>query len=195
MFHVDKQRCGWVSADPIYELYHDTEWSVPIHEDRKFFEMLSLEGAQAGLSWITILKRREVYKLLFDNFDPEKVVQYDQTRLDAILIDDRIIRNKLKVQSVVSNARSFLRVKDEFGSFDKYIWSFVGGKPRINCFRDLSAVPATTPESDAMSKDLKRRGFKFVGSTICYAFMQACGLVNDHVQGCYLHPCARGNNQ
>jgi len=184
-----KQRCGWVGNDPLYAIYHDEEWSIPVRDDRKFFEMLSLEGAQAGLSWITILKRREAYRALFDNFDMRVVADYDDPKINALLADNRIIRNKLKVRSVVANARAFLHVQDEFGSFDAYIWQFVDGVAKINCFKTLADVPAKTPESDAMSKDLKRRGFSFVGSTICYAFMQACGLVNDHVEGCFLYPC------
>lgn len=182
-------RCGWAGTDPLYGLYHDTEWGVPVHDERKLFEMLCLEGAQAGLSWITILKRRADYKVLFDDFVPETVAAYDQSKIDRLLADSRIIRNSLKIHSVVTNAQAFLQVQAEVGAFSAYLWRFVGGTPKINCFGSLAEVPATTPESDALSKDLKRRGFKFVGSTICYAFMQACGLVNDHVQACYLYPC------
>lgn len=186
---MTKQRCGWVSDDPLYIAYHDKIWGIPVHDDRQLFEMLSLEGAQAGLSWITILKRQENYKLLFDDFVPEIVAQYDATKIDALLQDARIIRNKLKVNSVITNAQAFLKVQAEFGSFDSYIWAFVDGKPIVNCFQTLRDVPAKTAISEAMSKDLKKRGFKFVGATICYAFMQACGMVNDHTAQCYKYPC------
>jgi DNA-3-methyladenine glycosylase I len=181
-------RCGWAGTDPVYVLYHDTEWGVPVHDDQKLFEMLSLEGAQAGLSWITILKRRADYKVLFDDFVPATVAAYDQSRIEHLLTDSRIIRNRLKIQSVVTNAQAFLQVQAEFGTFNNYLWGFVGGNPKVNCFASLAEVPATSPESDALSKDLKRRGFKFVGSTICYAFMQACGLVNDHLVTCPAQP-------
>jgi DNA-3-methyladenine glycosylase I len=189
--NMSEQRCGWTGKDPLYVEYHDTEWSVPVHDDRKFFEMLSLEGAQAGLSWITILRRREAYRELFDNFDVGQVAAYDAGKVKALLADSRIIRNKLKIQSLVSNARAFIAVQGQFGSFDAYIWRFVDGAPKINCFKTLVDVPAKTIESDAMSKDLKKRGFSFIGSTICYAFMQACGLVNDHVESCFLYPCEK----
>jgi DNA-3-methyladenine glycosylase I len=184
-----KLRCEWCSDDPIYQTYHDEDWGVPVHNDRLFFEMISLEGAQAGLSWITILKRREAYQELFDNFQPEIVAQYDKDRMNILLQNPRIIRNKLKLKSVVTNAKAFLKIQDEFGSFDAYIWQFVGGEPIVNCFKTLSEIPTNTPQSDTMSKDLKKRGFKFVGSTICYAFMQACGLVNDHTEKCFKYPC------
>lgn len=178
-------RCGWVNQDPLYIDYHDHEWGVPVHDDRKLFEMLILEGAQAGLSWYTILKKRESYRLAFDGFDPEKIAEYDENKLSELLGNEGIVRNRLKIRAAVENAKAYLRVKEEFGSFDTYIWQFVGGQPRINDWKSLSEVPAQTPQSDAMSKDLKKRGFKFVGSTICYAFMQATGMVNDHVTDCF----------
>jgi DNA-3-methyladenine glycosylase I len=186
---MDVIRCAWGGGDPLYQKYHDGEWSVPVHQDIKLFEMICLEGAQAGLSWITILKRRESYRELFDGFNPQIVAAYDEAKVTALLQDARIIRNQLKIRSFISNARAFLKAQEEFGSFDAYIWQFVGGEPKINCFKNLADIPAKTPESDTMSKNLKKRGFSFVGSTICYAFMQACGLVNDHVEGCFLYPC------
>lgn len=178
-------RCSWCGSDPVYIKYHDEEWGVPVHDDRKLFEMLNLEGAQAGLSWITILRKREKYLQLFDNFDAEKIVKYSDKKLENILQDSGIVRNKLKVNSVVTNAKAYMQVQKEFGSFDKYIWQFVGGKPIVNNFKSLNKVPAKTEISDAMSKDLKKRGFKFIGSTICYAFMQAVGMVNDHIVDCF----------
>lgn len=184
---IDLQRCGWVNEDPLYIRYHDEEWGVPVHDDRKLFEMLNLEGAQAGLSWYTILRKREGYRRAFDGFDPEKVAAYDERKTEELMQDEGIVRNRLKIQAVIANAHAYLRVRDEFGSFDAYIWSFVGGKPIVNDWPSLKEVPATTPESDRMSKDLKKRGFKFVGSTICYAFMQATGMVDDHVRTCYRH--------
>ena len=182
-------RCAWAGDDPLYIAYHDHEWGEPQHDERHLFEMLCLEGAQAGLSWITILKRREGYRAVFDNFVPEVIAGYDEARIAAILQDERIIRNRLKVRSVVKNAQAFLRVQDELGSFAEYIWGFVEGAPKVNCFATLADVPASTPESEAMSKALKKRGFSFVGPTICYAYMQACGLVNDHTAGCFKYPC------
>jgi DNA-3-methyladenine glycosylase I len=182
-------RCEWASADPLYIRYHDEEWSIPCRDDGKLFEMLSLEGAQAGLSWITILKRRDAYRQAFDNFDPLVVAAYDETKIASLLSDERIIRNEQKIRSVVKNARAFLKVQEEYGSFATYIWRFVGGEPKINCFHAITDIPASTLESAAMSKDLKKRGFSFVGPTICYAFMQACGLVNDHTARCYQFPC------
>lgn len=179
-------RCAWVTDDPIYIDYHDHEWGEPIHEDRKLFEMLTLEGAQAGLSWITILKRREHYRKAFDQFDPWKISQYDENKIDQLLHDEGIIRNKLKIQSVITNAEAFLKTQQEFGSFDAYIWQFVDGQPILNAWKNKEEVPDFTQESEAMSKDLKKRGFKFVGPTICYAFMQATGMVNDHTEDCYL---------
>ena len=180
-----KPRCEWCGTDPLYVAYHDDEWGVPSHDDRHLFEMLILEGAQAGLSWSTILKKRSAYREAFDGFDPEKVARYTPKKIDALLKDPGIVRNRLKVVSAVTNARAFLRVTEEFGSFDRYIWSFVGGRPIQNERRRLKDLPPKTTRSDAMSKDLKKRGFKFVGSTICYAFMQAVGMVNDHIVDCY----------
>jgi len=180
-------RCAWAGSDPLYQEYHDREWGVPLHTDRVLFEMLILEGAQAGLSWITILRKRKNYRKAFDRFDPKKVARYDARKIASLLNDAGIVRNRLKVASAVSNAKAFLAVQKEFGSFERYIWRFVEGKPVINHFRSLKEVPARTPVSDAMSRDLRKRGFRFVGSTICYAFMQACGLVNDHETGCFRH--------
>lgn len=177
-------RCGWVNDDPLYIDYHDHEWGEPVYDDRLLFEFLNLEGAQAGLSWYTILKKRENYRKAFDNFDAEKIVNYDDKKIAELLNNEGIVRNKLKVNAVVTNAKAFLKVVDEFGSFSAYIWSFVDGKPIQNHHKSLSDVPATTERSEKMSKDLKKRGFKFVGSTICYSFMQAAGLVNDHIVTC-----------
>ncbi len=177
-------RCAWANNELSIH-YHDEEWGVPVHDDRVLFEFLILEGAQAGLSWNTILNKRDNYRRAFDGFDPKRVAQYDQRKVAKLLADPGIVRNKLKVAASVENAKAFLRVQQEFGSFDRYIWQFVGGKPRVNKWRSLRQLPARTPESDAMSKDLQRRGFKFVGSTICYAFMQATGMVNDHVITCF----------
>ena len=182
-----KARCGWCGNDPVYVSYHDKEWGVPVHDDRRLFEMLILEGAQAGLSWITILRKRENYRTAFDRFDARKIAKFDSKKVRQLLTDEGIVRNKLKVAAAIGNAKAFLAVQKEFGSFDKYIWQFVGGKPIRNSPRTLKDIPAKTAESDAMSKDLKKRGFKFVGSTICYAFMQACGLVNDHTTQCWRH--------
>src|SRR5699024_2893655 len=184
---VTKKRCDWVTIDPIYIDYHDHEWGRPTYDDQKLFEMLSREGAQAGLSWITILKRRENYRDAFDQFDPGKVSQYDDRKIAALLQNKGIIRNKRKIKSVVTNARAFLRVQEEFGSFAAYIWRFVGGRPMLNDWATHADVPASTAESTAMSKDLKKRGFSFVGPTICYAFMQATGMVNDHTKDCFLY--------
>ena len=181
---VSKRRCGW-AADELSAAYHDSEWGVPVHDDRLLFEFLILEGAQAGLSWITILKKRPAYRKAFDGFDPRKVARYDAARMAALLADAGIVRNRLKIASAVTNAQAFLEVQKEFGSFDRYIWGFVDGRPVRNCRRAGVAPPARTPQSDAMSKDLGRRGFKFVGSTICYAFMQATGMVNDHTSDCF----------
>lgn len=180
-------RCDWAGSDPDMIAYHDEDWGVPVRDDRKLFEMLILEGAQAGLSWSTILKRREGYQKAFDHFDAEKVVNYDDTKIASLLQDTGIIRNKLKVNAAVTNARCFLEVEKEFASFSEYIWQFVGGKPIINHWKTKDEVPVTTPESDAMSKDMKKRGFKFVGSTICYAYMQSTGMVNDHTVDCFRH--------
>jgi DNA-3-methyladenine glycosylase I len=183
---MEKRRCGWSEKTfEGYEKYHDEEWGVQVHDDRKHFEFLILEGAQAGLSWATILKRRDGYRKAFANFDPVVVAEYSQEKIEELLLDVGIIRNRLKVQGAVNNARKYLEVQKEFGSFDKYIWSFVDDMPIVNKRKNLSELPATTKESDALSKDLKKRGFKFVGSTIMYAHMQACGLVNDHVIDCF----------
>ncbi len=182
---MPRKRCEWAGDDPLYVEYHDEEWGVPVHDDRTLFEFLVLEGAQAGLSWITILRKREGYREAFAGFDPERVARFGEPRVEKLLRNPGIVRNRLKVASAVTNARAFLAVRDEFGSFDAYLWRFVGGAPKKNAWKSLSRVPATTSESDALSKDLKRRGFKFVGSTICYAYMQAVGMVNDHVVGCF----------
>ena len=177
-------RCAWARNDLAIR-YHDEEWGVPVHDDRRFFEFLILEGAQAGLSWDTILRKRDTYREAFDGFDPYRVARYTQRKLDALLKNEGIIRNRLKIVSAVGNAKAFLKVQKELGSFDAYIWQFVGGRPKVNKPRQIGDVPAKTVESDAMSKDLRRRGFNFVGSTICYAFMQATGLVDDHMVGCF----------
>jgi len=183
---MEKVRCSWCEGTfEAYVKYHDDEWGMPVHDDRKHFEFLILEGAQAGLSWATILKRRDGYRDAFADFDARVVAQYSQEKVEELLLDVGIIRNRLKVHGAVTNAQKYLEVQKEFGSFDKYIWSFVGGKPIINKRKGMSEVPATTKESDALSKDLKKRGFKFVGSTIMYAHMQACGLVNDHTINCF----------
>jgi len=179
-------RCGW-AVDDFYIRYHDTEWGVPVHDDRRLFEFLILEGAQAGLSWRTILNKRENYRRVFDRFDPEKVARYNTAKIARLLKNDGIVRNKLKINSAVQNARAFLKVQEEFGSFDAYIWRFVDGRPKINHWKTLKQIPARTAESDAMSKDLRQRGFNFVGSTICYAHMQATGMVNDHLMSCFRH--------
>ena len=182
-----KVRCDWAGTDPLYVAYHDEEWGVPVHDDRTLFEFLILEGAQAGLSWSTILNKREGYRRAFANFDPRTVATFDEEKVAQLLENTGIVRNRLKVRSAVQNARAFLRVQQEFGSFDAYIWEFVGGKPLQNRRQSLSEIPAETQESRAMSKDLKKRGFNFVGPTIMYAFMQAVGLVNDHVAYCFRH--------
>ncbi len=179
-------RCPWAQGDN-YVQYHDEEWGVPVHDDRLLFEFLILEGAQAGLSWITILNKRENYREAFDNFDAEKIARYTPKKLEKLLENPGIVRNRLKIASTVQNAQQFLKVQEEFGSFDRYIWRFVNGKPIQNRFKEIKEVPAKTPESDAMSKDLKKRGFKFIGSTICYAHMQATGMVNDHLVTCFRH--------
>src|SRR5262245_43409288 len=182
----EMERCPWAKTD-LYVQYHDTEWGVPVHDDRLLFEFLILEGAQAGLSWETILKKRDNYRAAFDNFEPAVVAKYDQRKRKRLLADPGIIRNRLKIDAAVQNAKSFLAVQQEFGTFDKYLWGFVGHEPKQNAWKSSKQVPARTPESDALSKDLKRRGFKFVGSTICYAFMQAVGMVNDHLVTCFRH--------
>ncbi len=180
-----KKRCEWCGEDKLYQKYHDEEWGVPSYDDHHLFEMLILEGAQAGLSWITILKKREGYRKAFDNFDAKKISRYTQNKIDSLLQNPEIVRNKLKINSVVTNAKLYLEIKKEQGSFSNYIWQFVGGKPIKNKWKTLKDIPVTTAESDSMSKDLKKRGFKFTGSTICYAYMQATGMVNDHVINCY----------
>ena len=173
-------RCKWATSHELFISYHDEEWGIPVHDDRRLFEMLSLEGAQSGLSWLTILKKREGYRRAFDNFDARKIAKYDARKRAQLLKDEEIVRNKLKINAVIENARTFLEIQREFGSFDQYIWQFVGGTPLIG-----GTQPGSSPESDAMSKDLKRRGFKFVGTTVCYAFMQAVGMVNDHSPQCF----------
>ncbi|MGB9244081.1 MAG: DNA-3-methyladenine glycosylase I [Candidatus Acidiferrales bacterium] len=180
------RRCHWATS-PLMIEYHDKEWGVPVHDDRVLFEFLILEGAQAGLSWETILNKRENYRRAFDHFDAAKIARYDGRKVRSLMADAGIVRNKLKIASTISNAKAFLEVQKEFGSFDRYIWQFVGGKPKINRWKSGQRLPARTPESDAMSKDLKKRGFRFVGSTICYAFMQATGMVNDHSVDCIRH--------
>jgi DNA-3-methyladenine glycosylase I len=184
-------RCTWAAND-LSILYHDREWGVPQHDDRALFEFLILEGAQAGLSWDTILRKRANYRAAFDGFDPKKIAHYDRPKIHQLLRDEGIVRNRLKIASAIRNAKAFLAVQKEFGSFDRYIWQFVGGKPRVNTWRLGEKVPARTPESDAMSKDLKKRGFNFVGSTIGYAFMQATGMVNDHAVECFRYPAPEG---
>ncbi len=179
-------RCPWVDlSKPDYIEYHDREWGVPVHEDRLIFEFLTLESAQAGLSWYTILRKRENFRKAFANFDPQKVARFSQKKIESLLQDKGIIRNRLKVEAAVNNARRFLEVQEEFGTFDQYIWDFVGGKPIVNKYKGMKDLPATSPESDKLSKDLKQRGFKFVGATIIYAHMQATGMINDHVLGCF----------
>jgi DNA-3-methyladenine glycosylase I len=180
------QRCPWAKTE-LYIQYHDTEWGVPVHDERTHFEFLVLEGAQAGLSWETVLKKRMRYRAAFDQFDPAVVARYGAKKVRALLADPGIIRNRLKIAAAVQNAKAFLRIQEELGGFDPYVWQFVGGATKQNAWKSLKEVPASTPESDAMSKDLKRRGFTFVGSTICYAFMQAVGMVNDHLVGCFRH--------
>lgn len=178
-------RCAWVSEDPLYLAYHDEEWGVPVYDDQKLFEMIMLEGAQAGLSWITILKRREGYRTAYEGFDPEKMARWSDDKLLELQQDKRIIRNKLKIQSARTNAQAFLKLKEEQGRFSEYLWSFVDGQVIQNSWGSMQEVPVSTPASDAMSKDLKKRGFKFTGSTICYAFMQGVGMVNDHTTDCF----------
>lgn len=180
-------RCPWAEEHSLLRDYHDREWGVPAHDDRRLFELLLLEGAQAGLSWLTVLKKRESYRKAYDGFDAEKIARYSPAKIKRLLADSGIVRNKLKVAASIGNAEAFLKTQEEFGSFDAYIWAFVGGKTKQNAWRVQSEMPASTHESDAMSKDLKARGFKFVGSTICYAFMQSVGLVNDHVLDCFRH--------
>jgi len=178
-------RCSWSTSDQLYIKYHDKEWGKPLHNDRKLFEFLILEGAQAGLNWLMVLKKRENYRKAFDNFDPVKIAKYNQRKINSLLNNEGIIRNKIKIQSAIQNAKTFLKVQDEFGSFNKYIWQFTDGKTIQNSWDNIKNIPATSPVSDVMSKDLKKRGFNFVGSTICYAFMQATGIVNDHTKDCF----------
>lgn len=180
-----KKRCEWLSDDEVYVEYHDKEWGVPVYDDALLFEMLILEGAQAGLSWITILKRRETYRIAYDGFDPHRMSKWNEDKITDLLKDPGIIRNKLKVRAAKQNAQSYLKIVEDYGSFSKFLWSFVDNKPIINSWKSLDQIPITTKESDAMSKALKKHGFKFVGSTICYAFMQAVGMVNDHIVSCY----------
>jgi DNA-3-methyladenine glycosylase I len=181
-----KKRCSWCPTDnPLYIRYHDEEWGVPLHDDRELFEMLILEGAQAGLSWLTILKRRESYRKAFDHFNAKKIAHYDKKKAAALMQDPGIIRNRLKIAATIDNAKAFLEVQKEFGSFDRYLWSFVGGKPKRHHWKKGERVPAQTIEAETMSKDLKKRGFRFVGPTICYAFMQAVGMVDDHSAECF----------
>ena len=182
---MEQQRCEWGTSSALYIDYHDSEWGVPVHDDRTLFEFLILEGAQAGLSWSTILNKRQAYIQAFDNFEATKVASYDDAKIQVLLANVGIVRNRLKIQAAVRNARSFLVVQDQFGSFDTYIWQFVDGKPIQNSWKSLQEIPATTQESDAMSKELKKLGFTFVGSTICYALMQAIGMVNDHIVDCF----------
>ena len=185
--NAEKRRCTWSGTDPTYVAYHDDEWGVPVHDDRVLFEFLVLEGAQAGLSWSTILRKRDAYRRAFDRFDPRKVARYDAGKAAALLADAGIVRNRAKIASATQNAKAFLEVQEEFGSFDAYQWRFVDGRPMQNKRRSIKEVPASTPQSDALSKDLKSRGFSFVGSTIIYAHMQAVGMVNDHIVDCFRH--------
>ncbi len=182
---MTKTRCSWGDSHPLYIEYHDTEWGVPEHDDRRLFEFLILEGAQAGLSWLTVLRKREAYRHAFDRFDPRKVARYKARKIRELLGNEGIIRNRLKIESAIENAKRFLEIQKEFGSFDSFMWRFVGGKVIKNARKSLKEIPPTTPESDAMSKELRERGFRFVGSTICYAHMQACGMVNDHLVSCF----------
>lgn len=179
------KRCDWANKNPLETKYHDEEWGVPSYDDRYLFEMLILEGAQSGLSWATILQKRQGYLKAFDNFDAKKIAKYSAKKIEALLQDTGIVRNKAKINATITNARLFLDIQQDYGSFDKYIWSFVGGKPKNNSWKDVSEVPTSSPESDAMSKDLKKKGFKFVGTTTCYAYMQAVGMVNDHIKSCF----------
>jgi len=180
-----RQRCAWCLSDPLYIRYHDQEWGRPQHNDRMLFELLILEGAQAGLSWITILKKRNNYRKAFDNFDARRISRYSRKKFQSLMKDAGIVRNRLKIRATIDNAKAFLQIQNEFGSFNRYIWEFAGGKPKVNRWKSLKQIPPRTAESDAMCKDLKKRGFRFVGSTICYSFMQATGMVNDHVVGCW----------
>ena len=189
------KRCEWADQSELMQSYHDNEWGVEIHDDRSLFEFLVLEGAQAGLSWSTILKKREGYRKAFDNFDAVKISRYSENDISRLLGNSEIIRNKLKIKAAIANACAFLQVKEQFGSFDHYIWQFVKGKPVQNAWKKMTDIPASTPESEAMSRDLQKRGFKFVGKTICYAFMQAVGMVNDHVAGCFRYGAVRNSDR
>lgn len=193
-FALGISRCGWSNADPLYLDYHDTEWGVPVHDDRTQFEFLVLESAQAGLSWMTVLRKRPSYRRAFDDFDAEKVARYGERKIQALCMDAGIIRNRKKIEAAIQNAQAFLAIQEAFESFDAYIWRFVDGKPKQNAWRTVTELPAHSPESEALSRDLKQRGFRFVGPTICYAHMQATGLVNDHIVGCfrYAELAARG---
>ena len=184
---MSPHRCEWAGSDPLYLAYHDEEWGVPVHDDRRHYEMICLEGAQAGLSWITVLRKRENYRAAFDNFNPTLVAGYDEDKVAELLANPGIVRNRLKVRAFIRNAQAFLRIQAEYGSFDAYIWRFVDGAPIVNHRRSLHEIPAQTPQAQAMSKDLAKRGFTFVGPTICYAYMQACGMVNDHEVSCFRH--------
>lgn len=184
---MSPHRCEWAGSDPLYLAYHDEEWGVPVHDDRRHYEMICLEGAQAGLSWITVLRKRDNYRAAFDKFDPTLVAGYDEDKVAELLANPGIVRNRLKVRAFIRNAQAFLRIQAEHGSFDAYIWRFVDGAPIVNHWQSLREIPALTPEAQAMSKDLAKRGFTFVGPTICYAYMQACGMVNDHEVSCFRH--------
>jgi len=187
-----RRRCLWAASHPLNQEYHDHEWGVPVHDDRRLFEMLILEGAQAGLNWLTILKKRDGYRSAFDRFDPSIVARYRSAQIRRLMADASIVRNRLKIEAAIKNARAFLELQEEFGSADTYLWKFVGGRPKKNARKSMKEVPATTPESDAMSRELKARGFSFVGSTICYSFMQAVGMVNDHTANCFRYrECAK----
>jgi len=190
--NISLHRCAWAGSDPFYQTYHDTEWGVPVHDDRLLFEFLTLEGAQAGLSWITILRKRAAYRAAFVDFDPEVVARFDETKVAELLANPGIVRNRLKVASTITNAQAFLKVQEEFGSFDAYQWSFVDGAPIQNTWQNIKEVPTSTPVSDAMNKDMKKRGFRFVGTTICYAHMQAIGMANDHTVDCFRWQELRG---
>lgn len=185
--NLKKSRCAWSGSDPLMIDYHDNEWGSPVHEDNKHFEFLILEAAQAGLSWSTVLKKREGYRKAFSNFDPKKVAKYDAKKIEKLMLNPNIIRNRLKIEAAVHNAKQFLKIQKDFGSFDIYCWQFVSGKPKINTWKSMKQIPAITPESEAFSRDLKKRGFKFVGPTVIYAHMQAVGMVNDHLVSCFRH--------
>lgn len=188
------ERCGWAEGDPLLTTYHDTEWGVPLHDDRKLFEYLLLDSMQAGLSWLVILRKREGFRRAFDGFDPARIAEYGPSEIERLLADPGIVRNRRKVEAVIGNARRFLEVQREFGTFDRYIWQFTGGGTIVNAHASMEQVPARSPESDAMSRDLARRGFKFAGSTICYAFMQAAGMVNDHLTACFRYRAVLGED-